>query len=66
MKKLCVMMALAAISFSSVYATGIHSTTDTTKVKKKVKVTKHLRPPTMKSKTKTHHDSTKVKIKAKV
>jgi hypothetical protein len=52
------MIALAAICFSSVYATTARPmTADTTKKKVKVKT------PTMKKKIKTKHDTTKVKVK---
>jgi len=59
MKKLCLIIALAAISFGTVYATtGVRTAvSDTTKKKVKVKT------PTMKKKTKTKNDTTKVKIK---
>lgn len=58
MKKVFCMIALAAICFSSVYATTARPmTADTTKKKVKVKT------PTMKKKIKTKHDTTKVKVK---
>ena len=61
MKKLCVMLALAAISFSSVYATPtVRMAADTTKKKVKIKT------PTMKKKIKTKNDTTKVKVKKKI
>ncbi len=64
MKKLLCIIALAAISFSSVYAAVPVKTktavSDTTKKKMKVKT------PTMKKKVKTKNDTTKVKVKKKM
>jgi len=62
MKKLCCMIALAAISFSSVYAAvpvkGYTMKTDTAKKKKKVKMKSDTGK--MKVKTKMKKDTTKM------
>jgi hypothetical protein len=63
MKKLCCMIALAAISFGSVYAAtpvkGAKMQTDTTKVKMKKKKVK-MKGDTTKMKMKMKKDTTKM------